>query len=48
MCHHLNALGQFQSDLYPDMLPDEIVLSFRDPAAIEALHENWSKMAWMS
>lgn len=38
MCHHLNALGQFQSDQYPNMRPDEIVLSFRDPAAIEALH----------
>lgn len=38
MCRHLNALGQFQSDRYPDMHPDEIVLSFRDPAAMEALH----------
>lgn len=38
MRYHLNAFGQFQSDQYPDMLPDEIVLSFRDPAAIEALH----------
>lgn len=38
MCHHLNAFGQFQSDQYPDMQPDEFVLSFRDPAAIEALH----------
>jgi hypothetical protein len=38
MCHHINALGQFQSDQYPDMPPDEIVLSFRDPASIEALH----------
>jgi hypothetical protein len=38
MCRHLNAFGQFQSDQYPDMLPGEIVLSLRDPAAIEALH----------
>ena len=29
MCHHLNALGQFQSDQYPNMRPDEIMLSFR-------------------
>ena len=38
MCHHLNTFGQFQSNQYPDMLPDEIVLSCRDPAAMEALH----------
>ena len=38
MSRHVNTLGQFQSDQYPDMLPDKIVLSFRDPAAIEALH----------
>ena len=38
ICHRLNALGQFQSDQYPDIGPDEIVLSFRNPAAIEALH----------
>lgn len=37
MCHYLNALGQFQSDQYLCLAPDEIVLSFRDPAAIEAL-----------
>lgn len=36
MCQHLNAFGEFQSDQYPDMRPD--VLSFRDPAAVEALH----------
>ena len=38
MSYHLNAQGQFQSDQYPDMRPDDIVLSFRDPAAMEALH----------
>jgi guanylate kinase len=38
MCHHLNAFGQFQCDHYPDRLPDEIVLSYQDPAAMEALH----------
>ncbi len=29
MCHHLTALGQFQSDQYPNMRPDEIVLTFK-------------------
>lgn len=38
MCHHLNALEQFQSNQYLCLASDEIVLSFRDPAAIEALH----------
>ncbi len=38
MRYHLNTLGQFQSDQYPEMRSDEIVLSFRDPAAMEALH----------
>lgn len=38
MSHHLNVLGQFQSDQYPDIQPDEIMLSLRDPGAIEALH----------
>jgi hypothetical protein len=38
MCHHFNAFGKFQSGQYPNMQPDEIVLSFRDSAAIEALH----------
>lgn len=38
MRYHLNALAQFQSKQYPNMQPDEIVLSFRGPAAIEALH----------
>jgi hypothetical protein len=35
---HLNSLGQFQSDQYPNLAPDEIVLSFKDPAAMEALY----------
>jgi hypothetical protein len=38
MCRHLNAFGQFQSNQYPELGPDEIVLFFRDPAAIEALY----------
>jgi hypothetical protein len=38
MSQYLNKYCQFQSDQYPDMLPDEIVLSFHDPATIEALY----------
>ena len=38
MCHYLNALGQFQSDQYLFLAPDEIVLSFKDSAAMEALY----------
>jgi hypothetical protein len=38
MSHRFNALDQFQSDQYPNLAPDEIVLSFRDPAAMAALH----------
>ena len=38
MCHRLNALGQFQSDQYLLLAPDEIVLSFKDSAAMEALY----------
>ena len=37
MGHHINADGQFQSDKYPDLPPDKIVLSFKDPAARDAL-----------
>ena len=33
MGHHINDKGQFQSDLHPDLAPDKIILSFRDPAA---------------
>jgi hypothetical protein len=36
MCHDFNPLEQFQSYQYPNMRPDEIVLSLRDPAAMEA------------
>ncbi len=38
MCHHLNKQRQFQSDHYLYLAPDEIVLSFKDPAAMEALY----------
>jgi len=38
MGHHINDLGQFQSDKHPDLKPDHIVLDFKDPAAKHALH----------
>ncbi len=38
MSRHLNAHGQFQSDQYLFLAPDEIVLSFKDSAAMEALY----------
>lgn len=37
MGHHINEQGQFQSDRHPDLPPNKIILSFRDPAAREAL-----------
>jgi len=43
MGHHINEKGQFQSDKYPDLPPDKIILSFNDPVAREALRL-YSKM----
>ena len=37
MARHINSKGQFQSDKYPDLPPDKIILSFKDPVAREAL-----------
>ena len=37
MGHHIDNQGRFQSDKYPDLAPDKIVLSFRDPCALLAL-----------
>lgn len=37
MGHHINDKGQFQSDRHPDLSPDKIILSFKDPQAREAL-----------
>jgi len=39
MGHHINDKGQFQSDKFPDLAPDKIVLSFKDAAAQLALLE---------
>jgi len=44
MSHHINKIGEFQSDKYPDLGVDKIVLSFRDPAthaALAALAQNY-------
>ena len=38
MGHHIDDKGRFQSDKYPDLSPDKIVLSFKDEAARDALH----------
>lgn len=38
MSHYLNEKGQFQSDQSLYLAPDEIVLSLRAPAAMEALY----------
>lgn len=37
MGHHINSEGHFQSDKYPDLPPDKIVLSFKDEDAQPAL-----------
>lgn len=39
MGHLINKNGQFQSDKYPELKPDKIILSFKDKAARKALHE---------
>jgi len=38
MGHHINKEGQFQSDLHPELPPNKITLSFKDPVARKALH----------
>lgn len=37
MGHHIDDEGRFQSDKFPELPPDKIVLSFRDPEACRAL-----------
>jgi hypothetical protein len=37
MGHHIDSQGRFQSDKYPDLPPDKIVLSFKDLDAYAAL-----------
>lgn len=37
MGHHIDSEGRFRSDKYPDLPPDKIILSFKDPKARIAL-----------
>ena len=37
MGHHIDREGRFQSDRYPDLDPDKIVVSFKHPQARRAL-----------
>jgi len=37
MGHHINDKGEFQSDKYPDLAPDKMVISFKDPIGRQAL-----------
>jgi len=37
MGHHIDEMGRFQSNKYPELAPDKIVLSFKDINARAAL-----------
>jgi hypothetical protein len=37
MGHHIDAEGRFQSDKYPELAPDKIIISFKDKRAHKAL-----------
>lgn len=37
MGHHIDDQGRFQSDKYPDLAPDKIIVSFTDHRASKAL-----------
>ncbi|MEQ9323893.1 MAG: hypothetical protein RIF41_32310, partial [Polyangiaceae bacterium] len=37
MGHHIDDQGRFQSDKYPDLPPDKVVVSLKDPPARDAL-----------
>ena len=37
MPHHINDKGNFQSDKYPDLSENKIILSFKDSLAREVL-----------
>ncbi len=39
MGHHIDEHGRFQSDKYPELAPDKIIVSFKDPRAHHALLE---------
>ena len=37
MGHHIDTDGRFQSNKYPHLPPDKIIVSFQDPRARRAL-----------
>ena len=37
MGHHIDEEGRFQSDKYPDLPPDKIIISFKHPQAWKGL-----------
>ncbi len=37
MGHHIDELGRFQSDKHPQLPPDTVLISFKDPLARKAL-----------
>lgn len=37
MGHHIDKQGRFQSDKYPDLPPDKVVISLKDPLAWDGL-----------
>lgn len=39
MGHHIDDQGRFQSDKYPDLAPDNIVVSLKDRAARRSLYQ---------
>lgn len=38
MGHHINREGNFQSDKYPELPENKIILSFNDPLARKVLY----------
>jgi len=44
--HHINKKGQFQSDKYPELPPDKIILSFNDSDARLVLY-HYASLACM-
>lgn len=38
MGHHIDDNGDFQSDRHPDLAPNEIILSLKDPTARKGLY----------
>ncbi len=37
MGHHIDPDGRFQSDKYPELKPDQILVSFRNPSSWRSL-----------